>query len=218
MRRLSLFPSRRTTSETAVKSLYARAADGWQAGIERIGYKEAYHALTRSAVIAAPLDGPGKVLDAGAGTGALSFAFAQNTQHPCHYDLLDLSPEMLNRAGNIISASTRQIIGAIGAADLSCQKYDRVLCGHAIEHCDDAQAALAWLFEQLKPGGQAIFAISKPHWCTALVRWKYGSAAFTPDVIEQMLAQVGFVDVQTHPHHSGPPSRLSCGYLATRPH
>ncbi|PCJ05615.1 MAG: hypothetical protein COB16_15435 [Rhodobacteraceae bacterium] len=216
MRRLSLLPSRRITSEPAVRSLYARAALGWQAGIERIGYTEAYNNLARHALEAAPLDQAAQVLDAGAGTGALSTAFARNTPFHCSYDLLDLSPEMLAQATTAVSANTRQITGAIGTATLPHQSYDRVLCGHVIEHCADAQAALNWLFDHLKPGGQAIFAISKPHWCTALLRWKYGNAAFTPAVVDQMLTIAGFTNITILPHPSGPPSRLSCGYLATR--
>ncbi len=216
MRRLSLLPSRRITSEPAVRSLYARAAQGWQAGIERIGYAEAYDQLTHHALNTAPLERAARVLDAGAGTGALSAAFAHNAPFPCSYDLLDLSPEMLAQATTVVPAKTCQITGAIGTATLPYQSYDRVLCGHVIEHCADAQAALDWLFDHLKPGGQAVFAISKPHWCTALLRWKYGNAAFTPAVVDQMLAQAGFTNITVLPHPSGPPSRVSCGYLATR--
>ncbi len=218
MRRLSLLPSRRITSESAVQSLYARAAQGWQAGIERIGYTEAYDQLTLHALKAAPLDRAARILDAGAGTGALSAAFAQNAPLPCSYDLLDLSPEMLAQATTVVPAKTCQIIGAIGTATLPHQSYDRILCGHVIEHCADAQVALDWLFDHLKPGGQAVFAISKPHWCTALLRWKYGNATFTPTAVNQMLAKAGFTGITTLPHPNGPPSRVSCGYLATRAH
>jgi len=216
MRRLSLFPSRRITSEPAVRSLYARAAQGWQAGIERIGYTEAYDQLAIHALKAAPLDHPARILDAGAGTGALAAAFAHNAPFPCHYDLLDLSPEMLAQATTAVPTSSCQITGAIGSATLPHQSYDRVLCGHVIEHCADAQVALDWLLDHLKPGGQAVFAISKPHWCTALLRWKYGNAAFTPAVVDQMLAKAGFTNITVLLHPSGPPSRVSCGYLATR--
>lgn len=123
---------------------------------------------------------------------------------------------MLSLADDATGAQTRRIVGAIGTAEVAPDHYDRVLCGHAIEHCRDPQAAMSWLFGRLRPGGLVVFAISKPHWCTALVRWKYGSTAFAPELAEQMLRQAGFSAVARHPHVSGPPSRISCGYLATR--
>lgn len=164
----------------------------------------------------APLGGPVRVLDAGAGTGALSVAFVGGSSVPCQVDLFDISPEMLVLASDAVAAGSRCISGGIGAGKVAQDHYERVLCGHVIEHCPDPQAALHWLFRRLRPGGLAAFAISKPHWCTALVRWKYDSAAFEPERVEHMLAQAGFSEISRHPHASGPPSRISCGYLARR--
>lgn len=216
MHRFSIFPVRRITSSTSVRALYDRAALGWQKGLERIGYGEAYAALARHAHAAAPLDGPARILDAGAGTGALAAAFVSGRGAHCQVDLLDLSPQMLALASKAVRARTRRITGGIGTEKVGAHQYDRVLCGHVIEHCPDPQAALDWLFTRLRPGGWAVFAISKPHWCTALVRWKYGNAAYEPDIAEQMLAKAGFGEIARHTHASGPPSRISCGYLARR--
>lgn len=216
MRRLSIFPSRPVQSDASVRSLYARVARGWQKGLERIGYAEAYRDLCARAHSFAPLTGPARILDAGAGTGALSAAFVADTSAQCQVDLLDLSPEMLDLAQINVGADCRRIVGPLGMDDVTIGQYDRVLCGHVIEHCEDPQAALDWLFDCLRPGGLAVFAISKPHWCTALVRWKYGSAAFEPVQAEQMLERAGFCRVTRRRHVSGPPSRISCGYLAVR--
>ncbi|MFL4470877.1 hypothetical protein ACERZ8_13650 [Tateyamaria armeniaca] len=60
-------------------------------------------------------------------------------------------------------------------------------------------------------------AISKPHWCTALVRWRWGNAAYPPEHSRAMLERAGFTDIITHPFRTGPPSRVSCGYIARRP-
>jgi len=49
MRRLSFLPSRRIQNDASVRSLYGRAARGWQKGIERIGYGQAYADLSRHA-------------------------------------------------------------------------------------------------------------------------------------------------------------------------
>jgi len=213
---MSIFPSRRTTTHASVRTLYDRAAVGWQKGLERIGYGEAYATLARKAHAVAPLNQPVRILDAGTGTGALAAAFVQGQAPGCKVDLLDLSPQMLSLAGAAVGRGSRCIVGGIGSSDVQAAAYDRVLCGHVIEHCPDPQAALDWLHGRLRPGGWALFAISKPHWCTALVRWKYGSSAYEPDMAEQMLSRAGFGDVTRLPHSSGPPSRISCGYLARR--
>ncbi len=124
---------------------------------------------------------------------------------------------MLCLAQESVAADSRTIPGGIGTPDIAAGCYDRVLCGHVIEHCDDPQTALTWLFQRLRPGGVAVFAISKPHWCTALVRWKYGSAAYEPDVAERLLARAGFTRIARRPHSGGPPGRISCGFLAQCP-
>jgi len=215
MRRISLLPARRLTAESAVAQLYDRAAHGWQAGLDRIGYDAAYRALCAAAQDHASPDSPVHVLDVGTGTGVMARAFAANTPQPCQFDLLDISAEMLQRAQ--VSGQPRLIEGAIGTPDIAADSYDRVLCGHVIEHCADPDAALRWLHARLKPGGSAILSVSKPHWCTALVRWKYGSSAYTPERVETMLQTAGFTNIHRQPYASGPPGRLSCGYIAQRP-
>lgn len=216
MRRISILPARRATSRHAVQALYDRAAKGWQQGMDRIGYAQAYVDLASKAVAHSPVESGEHILDAGAGTGALSAALCRFAREPALFDLLDLSSAMLDQADTAIPFETRKITGGIGDIDLPKGHYDRLLCGHAIEHCDNPQAAIAWLHDRLKPGGQAVFAISKPHWCTALIRWKYGSAAFRRSEVNTMLEAAGFTGIQQCPHAKGPPSRISCGYIATR--
>ena len=212
-----LFPSRRTTGAGALARLYDGAAKSWQRGLNQIGFGPAYAALCQAAQDRHPQTGPARILDAGAGTGALSSAYAATTSHPCQFDLLDLSAEMLSVATAQLGPRATAVLGGLGDAALPRDTYDRVLCGHVIEHCEDPQAALDWLWTRLTPGGVAVFALSKPHWCTALVRWKYGSAAFRPEDVDLMLTRAGFLDLVRVPFASGPPSRISCGYLAMRP-
>ena len=200
-----------------VTDLYDRAASSWQSGLLRIGFDAAYQKLAERSDTYAPLSGPAAVLDAGTGTGAMARAFLGSASQPCHFDLLDLSPEMLRHARAGLPEDTVCVTGAVGEAPIKPGWYDRVLAAHVIEHCRNPQAALTWLFQRLKPGGVAVFAVSRPHWCTALVRWKWGNAAFREAQVAGMLSRAGFVDVMTAPHEKGPPSRVSCGYLARKP-
>ncbi|MEE9427323.1 MAG: class I SAM-dependent methyltransferase [Paracoccaceae bacterium] len=198
--------------------LYDGAASGWQAGIDRLGFDAAYENLTNCALTYQPIKSAERILDAGAGTGAAARMFAtQSGRSDCQFDLLDPSKEMLAQAVQNIRGTTRAVFGALGEPALAQQQYDRVLCAHVIEHCPDPQAQINWLFRRLHPNGTAVFAISKPHWCTALVRWRWGNSSFHPTLVRGMLETAGFTNIEICRHPSGPPSRVSCGYLARRP-
>lgn len=218
MRRVTLLPSRERTEPNVVRRFYDLAAQGWQSGLDRIGYGQAYLNLASRAMALSTPDGPLRILDAGAGTGALTRAFVSVAPVACQCELLDLSENMLKEARRSLPFAVRTITGEVGNAPLDSTAYDRVLCGHVIEHCDDPANALGWIFERLKPGGVAMLSVSKPHWCTAILRWKYGNRAYRPDDFELLLADAGFAGVHRLPYDSGPPSRVSCGYLAQRPH
>jgi len=199
--------------------LYDAAASNWQAGLDRLGFIDAYQHLANRALAYQPIGARELILDAGTGTGAAAAVLAQQSgQNDLGFDLLDPSTEMLELAGENVPGVQRRITGYLGEASVAQQAYDRVICAHVIEHCDAPQAQLNWLFERIRPGGMAILAVSKPHWCTTLVRWRWGNACFRPAEMRRMLASAGFSQIEISPHRTGPPSRISCGYLAKRPH
>lgn len=195
-----------------LKSLYDKAAAGWQDGITSLGFGAAYADLAAAALPTTFFD---RVIDVGTGTGALAQAAIDRSGTPAHLTLSDMSAAMLATAAERLPA-TDLIEGPLGPETIARGPFDLVLCAHVIEHCPNAEDALAALYELTRPGGQLLLAVSKPHWCTALVRWRWGNAAFRPRVVCDMLARAGFTDISTHPFASGPPSRVSCGYSARR--
>lgn len=210
-------PLSRFLAPPGMAELYDGAASGWQAGIDRLGFDAAYQNLINCALDYQPAAPNERLLDAGTGTGAAARMFAiQSGRSDSLFDLLDPSREMLDQAKQNIPGTTRAVVGMLGEPTIPERAYDRLLCAHVIEHCPDPQEQLKWLFTRLRPGGTAILAISKPHWCTALVRWRWGNASFGPDRVRSMLQTAGFKDIQICPHPNGPPSRVSCGYLARR--
>ena len=197
----------------ALQAIYDAAATGWQDGISKLGFEAAYRDLMQAV---SPIAAPVRVLDVGTGTGAFASAWIDRHGVPATLTLTDISPAMLDVAATRLPVS-RAIVAPLGAPLADVTEQDVVLCAHVIEHLPDPDAALRWLYDCLEPGGQLVLALSKPHWCTALVRWRWGNAAYTPEQATAMLARAGFSQITSHAFASGPPSRLSCGYIARRP-
>ncbi|WP_299653883.1 class I SAM-dependent methyltransferase [uncultured Tateyamaria sp.] len=197
----------------ALQAIYDRAATGWQDGISKLGFLAAYAELMRAT--APPTPAP-SVLDVGTGTGAFAQAWSAAHGAPATLTLTDISPAMLETASaRLPNAIT--IIAPLGPELNTLPPQDVVLCAHVIEHIDDPKAAFGMLFDRVASGGMLVLALSRPHWCTALVRWRWGNAAYPPGHAHTMLAEAGFTDITLHPFTSGPPSRVSHGYIARRP-
>lgn len=202
-------------NDSALKGLYARFAGRWHHSIARLGYMQAYADLVR----AGSLDNRpvGHVLDVGTGTGALSLAFLTVASGVEKLTVLDNSADMLAEAEKNLSLVSHPVVSlqaGIGTDAIGARSVDTLLCAHVIEHLPDAAVALCWFASRLTPGGRLILSVSKPHWCTALIRWRWGHKAYQPDAVVAMLKAVGFRDIQIVPYQAGPPSRVSCGYLA----
>ncbi|WP_299921306.1 class I SAM-dependent methyltransferase [uncultured Pelagimonas sp.] len=207
-----LFSLTRLRSNRDMQSLYDDAASGWQSGIRKLTFDTAYQELVRHPRVPVAHN---RVLDAGCGTGALAQAYLCQTHYDGEIDLLDLSHHMLAQAQASIPQANI-LHGAVGDVPLD-HRYDVILCAHVIEHCADPDAALRWLKSHLAPGGTLVLSVSRPHWCTTLVRWRWGHASYRPDQVVEMMQQSGFKNVNIAPFKSGPPSRLSSGYIANSP-
>ena len=205
---------RPATGHRTLARIYDVAETGWQDGISKLGFVEAYERLMAQCP-KSRVPQP-KVMDVGTGTGAFANAWIITHGAPGTLTLTDISPAMLASAPSRLPKA-RAIHAGLGTAMPDVPPQDVVLCAHVIEHLDDPIAALQWLYDRLTPGGHIVMAISKPHWCTALVRWRWGNAAYPPQKAQEMLARVGFHDVCAHPFAKGPPSRVSHGYIARRP-
>lgn len=202
-------------AKAPLSSLYAQFSHRWHSDITRLGYPAAYDELM--AALPTTTSAP-TVLDAGCGTGALAQAWLKTDQAHKTLHMLDSSEEMLSQARTNFSAIPnttfhQDILGSTAIPQNAC---DLLLSAHVIEHLDTPKDGLSWFASRLRKGGQIALSVSKPHWCTALVRWRWGHKAFTPSDVHSMLTATGFTNIQTVPFSKGPPSRTSCGYIATR--
>ena len=192
---------------------YDAQAPRWHSLVTRLGYPAAYRALVEAATDREA----GDVLDIGTGTGSFALTFARHASGIASLTLLDPSPEMLRQASANLRAESvaHEVVQAeLGIAGLPPK--DTILCAHVIEHLDDPLAALRWIHDTLRPGGAALLAINRPHWCTALIRLVWRTRAWQPNHMKAILLEAGFTDVTIVPFHQGPPSRTSCGFVARR--
>ena len=195
---------RKLTNREEVTKVYSRAAKSWQSGLFSLGFDTAYDRLIGHALAMQPVKGREIVLDAGCGTAALASSYVAATGLPERLDLLDLSRTMLEEARHRVGGEGETVQGTMGDPKLMRTEYDRIFCGHVLEHSDEPAALLAWAYERLAPGGQLILSVSKPHWCTALVRWRWGNKAYKPEVVMSMLGAAGYgrsIPAPTSPAH-----------------
>ncbi len=195
---------------------YAQAARNWHSGIVRLGYPEAYLRL----LAARKARAKDHVLDVGTGSGLFSEIWHRSNGPPASLTLLDPCRPMLSDACARMAelgASFDAIESGIGTEAIPSESADVVLCAHVLEHLDDPLEGLSWVRSRLVPGGTAFLAVSRPHWCTALLRWRWGHRAYGPEVMFELLNRAGFSEIELVPFVAGPPSRTSMGYVANRP-
>ena len=103
---------------------------------------------------------PGRALDAACGTG----------RHAGHLVALghevlgiDLTPEMLERARANV-AGARFVEADLLTIPAAEGQFDLVVCGLALSHLRDLEAAVAELARVLRPGGHLVISVLHPFW------------------------------------------------------
>ena len=194
---------------------YDRAANSWHATISKFGFVEAYGDLLALANNRLPKRNTLKVLDAGSGTAAFSLAFAQ--QFGRHdFTLLDNSANMLERGAQVMTENgfaCRTLCNDVDALADQQSTYDVILSAHLVEHVADIDATLRTLKSALTPDGVLVLVVSKPHWCTSIVRLRWGHTAYRVSEMQAHLRISGFNDIDLFSFSAGPPKRLSAGYV-----
>jgi ubiquinone/menaquinone biosynthesis C-methylase UbiE len=131
-----------------------------------------------------------KLLDVGCGPGRLSIPAAKRIGPEGQVVALDIQDEMLRRLQNRIQTAgleNIQLIHAgIGAGLLPQNEFDRAILVTVLGEIPDPQAALAEIFDSLKPGGllSVTELIPDPH---------YQSRS----TVRQLATAAGFVAIQS---------------------
>jgi len=136
-----------------VRTVYERVAERYDryyrsAWLAVAGRAAERAMLARVVAFASASDSP-RVLDAGAGTGALSRQLAVQLSgvHPV---LLDLSPAMLGEAKDL---GAPRVVATLDLLPFDDDTFDVVMCGWVIETVDRPAAAVAEMLRVLRPSG-----------------------------------------------------------------
>jgi ubiquinone/menaquinone biosynthesis C-methylase UbiE len=134
-----------------------------------------------------------RVLDAGAGTGALSrrLTLALPELRPF---LVDLSPGMLAQAADLHAPRAVASVEALPFAD---ELFDIVVSAWVIETVDSPEVAVTEMLRVLRPGGALVYSFcSRP--VRRLARWRSG---LTRAVVHALFAGHFLRDEETPFHH-----------------
>ncbi|WP_309664592.1 methyltransferase domain-containing protein [Tabrizicola sp.] len=190
---------------------YDRAAGGWAEGLRRLGYDRAYRVFLRRVLA----QGHARVCDVGTGAGDLALAYVAVMGAPEDLVLVDASAGMLAVARERLGRG-RPVKARLGQFD-DAAGFDLVLAGHVIEHCPDPGLAMRQLARLVRPGGQIVLIVSKPHWCQWLIWLRWRHRWFSATSIVELAEAAGLLPDTTLPFETGAPRRTSLGYLFTKP-
>jgi len=196
---------RRPMSLPQLTHRYDRAAPRWSQTLDQLGIPDAYEAMLRTLLHE---DAPGltraglRALDCGVGTGALSCALARVLPASFELDAIDISPRMLERAGDRLGdagleASLRQ--GDVRDLPYDTGLFDLAMTGHVLEHLPDPRVALREMARVLKPGGLLIACLTRRSPLGAYVQLKWRTHRAAPEEAESWLRQSGLKDVRYRP-------------------
>ena len=207
--------ARMATHADHLTDRYDAVASRWTDKMRLLGYYDAYLGMVSH--WPSERGRAGHVIDIGAGTASMSEAWVAVHGMPQSMTLLDPSEKMLaHGAERLRHRGVEPTLLPTGIGSLDGTDYDTVLAAHVIEHFADPLDALTSMAAATRPGGRLWLVVSKPHWCNAIIWFQWRHRAYTAPTVTALLDTAGFDLIDTYSFPSGPPSRTSRGYLATR--
>lgn len=204
----------------ALRSRYGRVAAKWHKIVLRLGYLDAYGSFVAAVFQRKQITDQSstvKILDIGSGTGGFALALARHLKGQSEIDLLDVAAAMLVEAQSNLAAegiAATSIQGDLSAMSGVADAYDVICAAHVIEHFDDLGTGLRDMARLLKPGGQLLLVVSKPHWCNRLVWLRWRHKVYAEAEIRSALESADFSGAIAFRFARGAPSRTSLGFAA----
>lgn len=118
-----------------------------------------------------------KVIDIGAGTGAVSQAVIRRLGHGGSIVAIDIAPKMLGQLKRRLARRTTVAIASAvmdaGNLGISSGSFDVALSGIALQSMPDPPAAVAEMCRAIRSGGTFGISISKGWWWEEDPRWEW---------------------------------------------
>lgn len=189
---------------------YDRTASRWDGALRSMGFPGAYESMLCRVLQQEGSDAwdeTGRVLDCGAGTGALALALARVVPAPFQLDAIDLSMPMLECARTGLreaglDATLRQ--GDVCALPYPDDTFDLVMSAHLLEHLPDPRVALAEMVRVLKPGGRLVVSVTRRSWLGMWIHLRWRTHRLSEDRIERWLFESGLREVTRHAFDAAP--------------
>jgi len=198
--------SKRQLSRSEVQQFFSTRTETYNSFISAFRYPQGIRALLQ----ASDLLRPGlRVLDAGCGSGVVTFAFIEAmASKGLKYESIhafDLTPAMLTRfqtsldTCGINDVQLRQAdVLALDQLPQSWMEYDLILSASMLESLpkNELPLALTELRKRLSPNGSLLIVITKksPE-ANILIEWWWRSERYARDELHQAFAAGGFRDV-----------------------
>ncbi len=203
---------------TELSRMYDADAARWHNSIGRLGYLRAYADLFRRlrAGPLAHLPAPAHVLDCGIGTAGLSLALARQVEGPLQIEGVDISPRMLNKAGQVLAETGLSLTPHCRSADhltFAGDTFDLAMSAHMLEHLPQPLTALREMVRVLRPGAPLLLVVSQPGLYTALIQMRWRYTAYKPGDVVRMMNEAGLTRINLYDLTGGTPRRTSLAYV-----
>lgn len=185
--------------------MYNTAAPCWHHHLQFLGYNYTYARLFQSlqqSGVLEHLKDNSTVCDCGIGTAAFSFALAKTVRAKLNVIGVDISPEMLCTAHQLLhnSGINHHVChGDVRVLPFKDHTFDLVMSAHMLEHLSNPAQGLQEMVRVLRPGSPLVLTVTRPGLIGFLIQWYWGNGCLSSKVLPKMMTEAGLTDVRFYP-------------------
>ena len=139
-------------------------------------------------------------------TADFSLALAKTVSPKLHVTGVDISPEMLAKANQLLvrSGVDCQVCQSdVNRLPFDDNAFDLVLSAHMLEHLSNPSAGLQEMVRVLRPKAPIVLTVTRPGllgWC---IQWHWGNGCISPKELTHLMAEAGLSDIRCYPFTFG---------------